>query len=207
MSATEADPRPKECHSERSPTWASRGISLLRERAPKDGVDSLPGRIPRLRCAPLGMTSAGAAIRALLVMILLAPGLGARRVEDRPQPRPRFMWIDVYVDAKDQPLAAYQFELAAKGDRLKIVGIEGGEHAAFVEPPHYDPAAMQNDRIIVAAFNTGDDVPQGRSRVARLHVQVTGEGGPDYAVWLRAAAAPDGKRIPATITTMQGEAK
>jgi hypothetical protein len=128
-------------------------------------------------------------------------------VEEKPQPKVRFMWIDIFVDAKDQPLAASQFELAAKADAVKIVGIEGGEHPAFREPPYYDPAALQNERVIIAAFNTGDNLPHRRCRVARLMVQVTGEGGPDYAVWLRAAASSDGKRIPATITTEQGEAK
>jgi len=67
-------------------------------------------------------------------------------------PSVRFAVVDVYVDSGNQPLAAYQCGLtAARGD-VKIVGVEGGEHAAFAEPPYYDPAAMMNDRTAVFVF-------------------------------------------------------
>ena len=148
-----------------------------------------------------------ATLRIGLVLMLLFVGLGAMPVEEAPRERIRFMYVDVYVDAAEQPLAAYQFELAAKPERVKIVGLEGGEHQAFRQPPYYDVAELFRDKAIVAAFSTADDLPVGKSRVARLMVQVTGEAGPDYAVWLRAAASSAGRRIPATITTELGEAR
>jgi len=122
-----------------------------------------------------------------------------------PEPRVRFRAVDVYVDAGEQPLAAYQFELAAETGNVKIVGIEGGDHAAFHEPPYYDPKAIQNDRVVLAAFTTGRDVPRGRTRVARVHVMITGEAEPEYAARLEAAASPEGQRIAATATIAKGE--
>jgi hypothetical protein len=115
----------------------------------------------------------------------------------RPVPTPtiRFTYLDVYIDSKDQPLAAYQFELAAERGDVKIVGIEGGEHAAFKAPPYYDPAAMSQDHVILAAFNTGKDLPTGKTRVARVHVQVAGEAKPEYVIKLEVAASSEGQPI------------
>ncbi len=117
----------------------------------------------------------------------------------------RFAWVDVFIDSAGQSLAAYQFELSAAASAFKIVGVEGGEHAAFAEPPFYDPAALQNDRIIIAAFNTGDDLPTGKTRIARIHVQITGVEAPAYALNLTVAAGPNGQEIPAVATFAEGE--
>jgi len=117
----------------------------------------------------------------------------------------RFEWVNVFIDSKEKPLAAYQFELTAKSGDVKIAGVEGGEHPAFKEPPYYDPAALSNDRIIIAAFNIGKDLPAGRTRVARLHVQVSGV--PEYAIKLVVTASADGKEIPATASVSQGEGR
>ncbi len=117
----------------------------------------------------------------------------------------RFEAIDVFVDAGEISLAAYQLELSSQDDGVDIVGIEGGEHAAFSEPPYYDAKAMNNNRVILAAFNTGETLPTGRSRVARVHVQVDG---PQQRIWqttLMAAAAADGKRIPAEVSIAKAE--
>jgi len=93
-----------------------------------------------------------------------------------------------------------------KAGSVEIVGIEGGEHPAFVEPPYYDPAAMANDRVILAAFSTGKDLPHGRVRVARVHVQVSGGVEPKYEAKLVTAGSIDGKPIPATVSVQtQGE--
>lgn len=123
------------------------------------------------------------------------------------QPAVRFAWVDVFIDSADQPLAAYQFELTAATGAFQIVGVEGGEHPAFAEPPYYDPAALQNDRIIIAAFNTGDDLPTGKSRVARIHVQIAGVEAPEYVVSLTVAAGPDGQEVPAVATFAEGETR
>ncbi len=117
----------------------------------------------------------------------------------------RFAWVDVFIDPGDVPLAAYQFELAAETGAFQIVGVEGGEHPAFAEPPYYDPAALADDRIIIAAFSTDDDLPAGPMRVARIHVQIVGADTPDYVVKLTVAATADGTEIPATATVVAGE--
>ena len=118
----------------------------------------------------------------------------------------RFEAVDVYVDAGDQPLAAYQFELqAAPPGAAVVVGVEGGEHAAFADPPYYDPAALKGGRIIIAAFDTGRDLPTGRTRVARLHMQVSGPEEADYTIQLQVAGSPDGERIEADASLAKGE--
>lgn len=115
-----------------------------------------------------------------------------------------FRAIDIYIDSKDRPLAAYQFELKAGGADAKIVGVEGGQHPAFADAPYYDPAALHNeDRILIAAFNMGSDLPKGKTRIARLHVQVTGDEQVKYSTKLMAAASADGKRIEATLSVGQ----
>jgi len=105
----------------------------------------------------------------------------------------RFRPIDVYVDSGKEPLAAYQVEITATNAR--IAGVEGGETGAFADPPHYDPAALQGGRIILAAFNTGIDLPRGRTRVATLHMEE--DGAAEYQIRITAAATADGKRIQA----------
>jgi hypothetical protein len=117
----------------------------------------------------------------------------------------RFEAIDVFVDSGTAPLAAYQFELASETPGVEIVGIEGGEHAAFEEPPFYDPKAMNNNRVILAAFNTGNDLPSGRSRVARIHVQLEGPGLKEYRTKLAVSATTDGTTIPATISVAKAK--
>lgn len=148
------------------------------------------GRVLALGLAVLGLCAwAGAQ----------GPGEGGHAGE-----KVRFEPVDVYVDSGTAPLAAYQFELKATAGRVAIVGLEGGEHPAFKEAPYYDPAALTKDRVVVAAFSTGHDLPHGRTRVARLHMQVTGEEKPVYAVRLVVAASADGKEIPASVSLGEG---
>ncbi|MEQ9406949.1 MAG: hypothetical protein RIK87_04455 [Fuerstiella sp.] len=118
----------------------------------------------------------------------------------------RFEAIDVFVDAGDESLAAYQFELQSRTPGVEIVGIEGGEHAAFAEPPYYDARAMNNNRVIIAAFNTGRNLPSGRSRVARIHVQLQGPGLKEYETKLTVSATVNGKRIPAEASISRTQA-
>jgi len=145
-----------------------------------------------------------------LIAVALSMTLtGSLRSEPAAAARPgvRFAFVNVYVDSGDAPLAAWQCELTEKTGAMRIVGVEGGDHPAFKRPPHYDPAALQRSRVIVAAFNTGKDLPRGKTRVARVHVQITGEGAPDYSVKLTAAASADGKRIDAKVSHEQGAAQ
>jgi len=122
-----------------------------------------------------------------------------------PQPGVRFAPLHIYLDSGNSSLAAYQFELKATARQIKIVGVEGGEHEAFKEAPYYDPAALAKDRIIIAAFNTGSDLPKGRTRIATIHLQIAGAAEPEYELKLAVAADADGKEIPAEITFEKGE--
>ncbi len=144
-------------------------------------------------------------MRTLTVVALGLVVLAALALAQEAGPAVRFEAVDVYVDSGETPLAAYQFELSTPPG-VAIAGVEGGEHAAFADPPYYDPAALMQGRIIIAAFNTGDDLPTGRTRVARLHMQVTGEAAPDYALELQAAASPTGERLPADASIDTGVA-
>ena len=103
----------------------------------------------------------------------------------------------MFVDAGARPLAAYQFAFGGSV-RVKLVGIEGGDAAAFTEPPRYDPRALvaPTPRLIVAAFSTGADLPKGRTRVARLMLRVDPGGAPPtYEARLTVAASADAKRL------------
>ncbi len=132
-----------------------------------------------------------------LASVALRDGSGLAQ-EPAPVERVRFEAVDVFVDSGERPLAAYQFRLVDRSGRARIVGVEGGEHAAFRDAPRHDPRALMGGTIIVAAFDTGEDLPVGRTRVARLHFEVRGEraDGPDYHVELEAAAASDETKIP-----------
>src|SRR5690348_13106857 len=100
----------------------------------------------------------------LLAFLLMLANGRAAAADDGPI---RFRPVHVYVDAGGTPLAAYQIEIVVDGN-AQIVGVEGGEHPAFALSPHYDPAALASGRIIIAAFNTGPDLPSQRTRVATV---------------------------------------
>lgn len=130
----------------------------------------------------------------------------------------RFVPLDIYVDPAGAPLAAYQFELRDRegdGAEITLAGVEGGEPGGvFAAPPAYDPAALhpapgEPARVIVAAFSTenAENLPRARTRVARLHLQVTGAAfTPDsVTLELRAAGDAESRRIDATIEAVPGE--
>jgi len=151
-------------------------------------------------------------MKSLTVIILtsicvMVPVLAHQPERDDPmvEPSVRFAPLHIYLDSGDQPLAAFQFELEATAGQIEIVGVEGGQHAAFEEAPYYDPAALANDRIIIAAFNTGQDLPKGRTRIATIHLQIVGDTEPEYELNLTVAADADGREIPAKIAFEKGE--
>lgn len=141
---------------------------------------------------------------ALVMLMLFAAVPGAQVVGEGADGAVRFAAVEVFIDSGEQALAAWQFQLAAERGDVKIVGIEGGEHPAFKSPPYYDPAAMQHGRVVLAAFNTGADLPRGKTRIARIHVQIAGDAQPEYALRLEAAGGPDGRRIQATLSLGKG---
>lgn len=152
--------------------------------------------------------------RSLVILMILTLGAGTLLAQEPEGQKTsaagtvRFSFVDVSIDSHENLLAAYQLELAAEVGEVRIVGIEGGEHAAFEQPPYYDPAAISRDRVILAAFSTAKQLPKGSTRVARIHVQITGDVVPRYAVKLNVAASTDGKKIRAEVTlSPQGETK
>jgi hypothetical protein len=145
----------------------------------------------------------------LLILFLVLAGCGAASPAQETAPATnapavRFTSVDILIDSRAQPLAAWQVTFAVTNAQAKIVGIEGGEHPAFKEPPYYDPKAIQHERVILAAFTTAtaSQLPQGKTRVATIHLQVTGDRAPEPAVKLQVAAGPDGQPIPSTVNSI-----
>ena len=143
----------------------------------------------------------------LTSICLIVPVLAQQSEQDysTAQSGVRFAPLHIFLDSGNNSLAAYQFELKAAAGQIKIVGVEGGQHKAFKEAPYYDPAALANDRIIIAAFTTGRDLPTSRTRIATIHLQIAGDAEPQYELKLIVAADADGKEIPAEITFEKGE--
>jgi hypothetical protein len=149
-------------------------------------------------------------IRAMSIL-LVACLLGMTDADHTEPPRSQpaashFGWVDVFIDPQGKPLACYQFELTAKDADVTLAGVEGGEHAAFSQPPYYDEKANLQNRIVIAAFNTGNNLPRQRTRVARVMVRVKG-GTPHYAATLQVSASADAQKIPATISTSEGASR
>ncbi len=140
---------------------------------------------------------------SLCLFLLLVTSIHA--LAQQPSPAARFAAVDIYVDTKQQPLAAYQLEFAVTNYSATIVGIEGGEHAALAEPPFYDPKAIQHERVILAAFSTNAPalLPHGKTRVATIHLYVLGQLDPEYQLKLQVAADANGNKIPAEVSTQE----
>ena len=154
---------------------------------------------------------------AIVSLLLLLPLVGFAQLTQPPQeedlqyetpPRSTFTTIELWLDTCEKPLAAYQLELAATEGDVRIVGIEGAApDSIFAEPPYYDPAAMQNERIIIADFSTAppEGLPVGRFRIATIHLQVVGDVEPAFETKLAVAADADGAAIEAQLTTRPGQ--
>lgn len=126
---------------------------------------------------------------------------------DTPGAEFRFVAFDIIIDAGDAELGAYQLDIKDTTGIARIVGVEAGEHAAFAEtPPYYDPEALNNEgRIVLAAYSTADDLPTGKTRVARLHMQLCGEQNADFDVQVIVAADADGKELDAIASIIEGK--
>lgn len=133
---------------------------------------------------------------AVICFVLFAASLRAQELAPA-KPAVRFQAVDIFVDSRGKPLAAYQLEFSITNGVAKIVGIEGGEHTAFSKPPFYDPRAMQQERVIIAGFSTepAKKLPIGKTRVATIHLELTGTAEPKFELKLQAAADTSGKRI------------
>ena len=113
----------------------------------------------------------------------------------------RFTAVDVMIDPKGQPLAAWQLEFAAETGDISLVGVEAGEHPAYAKrPPYYDPAALTGKRIIVGDYSLDSELPKSKTRVARLMLEIKGDAKPQYLTKIMAAANADGKPIPVEVS-------
>ncbi len=133
----------------------------------------------------------------LILLLGWLPWTGAvGQPESAPSSPLSFHTVDVFIDSGNRHLAVYQVEVVVN-QGARIVGIEGGEVAAFSEPPHYDPRAIQGNRVILGAFSTlpTNHLPKGLTRVATLHVQTQGEEPPQLEIREATAADQDGKKI------------
>ena len=133
-------------------------------------------------------------------LTILFFGLAAGLLAQQPAPeegRSRFCAVDIYVDSGSTPLAAYQVEFAATNGAARIVGIEGGEHPAFRQPPVYDPKALQRERVIMASFSTAAaaELPTGKTRVATIHYQTTDTQPPRFQLKLQTAGDAQGNKM------------
>ena len=135
-------------------------------------------------------------IMAIILPVVVAGGGGAESRRGESKASVSFSAVDLWIDAGKKSLAAYQLEVRYHRTDVKIVGIEGGETKAFNKPPFYDRKGMKGGRIIIAAFNTRDDIaPKGKTRVARLHLFSEGGSPPALRIKLVTAARPGGKRF------------
>lgn len=157
------------------------------------------------------MSARHATPRCLLVGLVLALVAGAGALSPtrassaaaaEPVGPPRFRTLDVMVDSA-RPLVAYQVAIDVLEGDGRVIGVEGGE-APFSEPPYYDPAALMQGRIILAAFSTATALPPGRHRVATIHVREAG-GEPVYQVALEVAGTTGGARVPAEVSLEPGK--
>ena len=142
---------------------------------------------------------------AVLAALLLS-GLGLLRVtaDEAERAVPRFAALPIVIDPQGQPLAAWQFELRARHGEMKIVGVENGDPPAFAAAPWFDRDAVERgraDRIIVAHLSKrpADQLPQGPTRVATVHVMIERDAGIEFDLTLVAAGNPAGERIDADI--------
>lgn len=140
----------------------------------------------------------------LLIVCATLPLISAGPESSTATSPVRFRSVDIFIDPHGHKLAAYQIEFTGESDQVKLVGVEGGDHPAFKDPPYYDPKALAHNRVILAALNAGDDLPSTRTRVARLHLEISGEH-PDFTSKLIVAARSDGSHIPADVNISEGE--
>lgn len=153
----------------------------------------------------------------IVLVALAALGAGVRggpapaAPAARQEAGARFAYVEVFVDSGDRPLAAYQIELrpAAGSAPVQVVGIEGGEHAEFRDAPYYDPAAMMNDHVIIAALSTAEAaaLPTGRHRLARVHLRYTGGDRPALVAAVQAASGSGGEAVKVKVELIVEEPK
>lgn len=120
--------------------------------------------------------------------------------------RPRiFGTIVVTLDPAGQELAGWQLRADFGKSDARIVGVEGGEHPAYADPPHYDPKALNTGEIILAALGSNEELPTDATIVAILHVEHDRSGLPPLEISEVVAVGADGNEITVTVTQENGD--
>ena len=119
----------------------------------------------------------------------------------------RFEALDIYLDS-EAPVAAWQFELAERSGRMKVVGVENGESATWSDAPYFDREAVslgEADRIIVADYSlaAAGQLPVAKTRIATIHIQISGDAEAEFDLRLVTAVSADGNRVDADISIGQ----
>ena len=134
-----------------------------------------------------------------LFFILNSTVLAGVSEEDNCKDAVNFRTVDISVDSKTNSLAAYQIDIRYDKEDVKVVGLEGGSDG-FNNPPYYDRAGLEGGRIIIAAFVDDDThAKNGKTRVARLHLQTNGCKPYEFKTKPMVAAKPGGKEIPVDV--------
>ena len=134
-----------------------------------------------------------------LFFICISTVVASETKEDNCKEKISFRTVDISVDSKTNSLAAYQIDIRYDKENVKVVGLEGGAEG-YKNPPYYDRAGLEGGHIIIAAFVDNDThAKNGKTRVARLHLQIKGCASYELKTRPVVAAKPGGKEIPVDV--------
>ena len=134
-----------------------------------------------------------------ILLIFTSTTLAGASEEDNCKEKINFRTVEISVDSKKNSLAAYQIDIRYDKEKVKVVGLEGGSEG-FNKPPFYDREGLEGGRIIIASFVDDDlHAKNGKTRVARLHLQTEGCLPYEFKTESMAAAKPGGKEIPVDV--------
>jgi len=159
-----------------------------------------------MMCASLSLTvwSMVSALQAHSIAATTGPGLDDDRTS--MQRESRFGTCAVWIDTSDSAMSADQIVIRAVSGDVRIVGIEGGDHERLVEPPYYDPEAMQQDRVVIADFSTATEaeLPSGRQRLVTLHYMAMGPDEAAFDAAIEVAIDDEGRDVAAQLELSRG---
>ena len=139
-----------------------------------------------------------------LTWLTLALVLLVAATADAARPRV-FGTIVITIDPQGQELAGWQLRADFGKSDARIVGIEGGEHPAFAEPPYYDPKALNGGEIILAALSSHQELPTRATVVAVIHVEHDRSGLPPLEISEVVAVGADGSEIDVKVDQQNGD--
>ena len=113
--------------------------------------------------------------------------------------------VDLFVDSAKTQLAAWQMEFKATAGQLRSSGSSAAT-TRFSRSALLRSGGIE-EQSNMGAFNISDKLPAGKIRVARLHLHISGDQRPVYAVNLVVAGDQEGKPITAQASFSEGVAK